>query len=78
VPVSDSGELLRLDRLVELDEGAGPVWWVLDYKLHHAPQQQPAYLAQMQRYRRAVQALQPGARVRCAFISGAGEVLEVE
>jgi len=32
----------------------------------------------LQRYRRAVQALQAGATVRCAFISGEGEVLEVE
>jgi len=78
VPISEAGELLRIDRLVELDEGGGPVWWVLDYKLSHAPQRQVAYREQLQRYRRAVQALQAGATVRCAFISGEGEVLEVE
>ncbi len=78
VPVSEAGELLRIDRLVEVDEASGPVWWVLDYKLSPAPQRQAAYRAQLQRYRRAVQALQPGATVRCAFISGEGAVLEVE
>jgi ATP-dependent helicase/nuclease subunit A len=78
VPVSEAGELLRIDRLVKLDEGGAPVWWVLDYKLQHAPQQIEAYRAQLQRYRRAVQALQAGAVVRSAFISGEGAVLEVE
>jgi ATP-dependent helicase/nuclease subunit A len=78
VPVSEAGELLRIDRLVELDEANGPVWWVLDYKLQHAPQQIDSYRAQLQRYRRAVQTLQPGAAVRCAFISGEGAVLEIE
>jgi ATP-dependent helicase/nuclease subunit A len=78
VPVSEAGELLRIDRLVELDDGGGPVWWVLDYKIQHAPQQIDTYRAQLQRYRRAVQLLQPGAAVRCAFISGEGAVLEIE
>ena len=33
VSLSDGGEVLRIDRLVLVDEGDGPVWWVLDYKL---------------------------------------------
>ena len=78
VPVSDAGELLRIDRLVELDEAGDSVWWVLDYKLQHAPQWLETYREQLQRYRRAVQRLQPGATVRCAFISGEGAVLEIE
>jgi ATP-dependent helicase/nuclease subunit A len=78
VPVSEAGELLRIDRLVELDEGGGPVWWVLDYKLQHAPQQIDTYRAQLQRYRRAVQAAQPGAVVRCALIGGDGALREIE
>ena len=78
MPVSDAGELLRIDRLVELDEAGGSVWWVLDYKLQHAPQWLETYREQLQRYRRAVQRLQPGATVRCAFISGEGAVLEIE
>jgi len=33
--------------------------------------------AELMRYRRAVQALQPDDKVRCAFITGAGEVVEM-
>ena len=77
VPVSDAGEVLRIDRLVDLDEAGQHCWWVLDYKLQHAPDSLPAYRDQLQRYRRAVQALQPAQPVRCAFITGAGELIEI-
>ena len=77
VPISDAGELLRIDRLVQLDVPGGPVWWVLDYKLQHAPQQLEAYRAQLLRYRDAVRRAQPGDDVRCAFITGAGGVVEI-
>jgi ATP-dependent helicase/nuclease subunit A len=77
VPVSEAGEVLRIDRLVAREVGGQREWWVLDYKLDHAPQQQPEYLAQMARYRQAVALLQPGEAVRCALVSGAGEVIEV-
>jgi ATP-dependent helicase/nuclease subunit A len=69
--------MLRIDRLVQLDEGNGLAWWVLDYKLQHAPQALPAYRAQLLRYRDAVRRLQPGDTVRCAFITGTGELVEV-
>ena len=78
VPVAEGGEMLRIDRLVELDEAGERTWWVLDYKLRHAPQALAEYRQQMLRYRAAVSVLQPGARVRCAFITGAGEVVEVK
>jgi len=74
VPVSVGAELLRIDRLVQLDDA----WWVLDYKLSHAPQALAGYRDQLARYREAVRALQPGALVRCAFITGAGELVEVD
>ena len=87
VAVADAGELLRIDRLVLLDDAqadaadaaphAAATWWVLDYKLQHAPQALAANRAQLARYRRLVQALQPGERVRAAFISGAGELVEL-
>ena len=77
VSVSDGAELLRLDRLVALDEAAGRVWWVLDYKLHSAPHTEPANRIQLLRYRDVVRRLQPADRVRCAFISGSGEVIEL-
>lgn len=77
VPVSDAGDLLRIDRLVRLDDPGGPVWWVLDYKLQHAPQQLEAYRAQLLRYRDAVRRAQPRDEVRCAFITGAGRIVEI-
>jgi ATP-dependent helicase/nuclease subunit A len=82
VPVSSQGESLRIDRLVALrdpDTDAGPApttWWVLDYKLHAAPAEWPAYRAQLTRYIAAVQALQPDDAVRGAFITGTGAVVE--
>ena len=79
VPAGEGGEALRIDRLVLIDaDDGGPQWWVLDYKLQHTPEQLPAYRAQMLRYRSAVQRAQPGAVVRCAFVTGAGAVIEVD
>jgi len=73
VPVNLGTELLRIDRLVQLDDA----WWVLDYKLSHTPQALAEYRAQLRRYRDVVRGLQPGAVVRCAFITGRGELVEV-
>ncbi|MBC7954645.1 MAG: UvrD-helicase domain-containing protein [Cytophagales bacterium] len=77
VPVADAGELLRIDRLVQIEAQGERVWWVLDYKLALQPQAQAEYHAQMQRYRQAVMALQPGEPVRCALINGQGHVIEI-
>jgi len=77
VPLSWNGHDMRLDRLVARREGAGPrTWWVLDYKLHPAPQRNPEYIQQLWRYREAVMALQPGEPVRCAFITGQGRLID--
>jgi hypothetical protein len=46
--------------------------------LSQSPQQLASYRDQLLRYRRAVLRLQPGADVRCAFITGAGAVFELE
>ena len=75
--IGDEGEVLRIDRLAHVDEAGGPVWWVLDYKLSHAPEALDAYRAQLLRYRAAVARAQPGEIVRCAFITGEGRVVEV-
>lgn len=77
VPVVDEGELLRIDRLVHLEDEAGAAWWVLDYKLASHPEEELRYHEQMRRYRRAVMALQPGELVRCALINGQGNVIEI-
>ncbi len=76
---ADGVQVLRIDRLVavrspELAADA-KVWWVLDYKLHAAPHTVPEHCEQLLRYRDAVQRLQSGDAVRCAFINGAGAVL---
>jgi ATP-dependent helicase/nuclease subunit A len=78
VAVVEGGDVLRIDRLVALDEDGAWAWWVLDYKLRHAPEQLAEYRAQLLRYGRAVRALQPGASVRCAFVTGEGIVIEID
>ena len=71
-----SGALVRLDRLVRrADTGE---WWVLDYKSAAQPQRQQALRAQLHTYRQAVQALEPGSVVRAAFLTGQGELEELE
>ncbi|WP_428425209.1 UvrD-helicase domain-containing protein [Methylibium sp.] len=77
VAIAWRGAALRIDRLVALRTPGGPEWWVLDYKLQHAPQAIEAYREQLAGYRDAVQALQPGEAVRAAFITGAGAVIEL-
>ena len=77
VAVSHAGEFLRIDRLVRLDEGGTSAWWVLDYKLRHDPEQLDSYRHQLLRYRDAVAAAEPGAVVRCAFVTGDGRVVEI-
>ncbi len=78
VPISWQGQDMRLDRLVCRHAGSGqaPIWWVLDYKLHPAPQNNPEYLQQLRRYREAVLMLQPGEPVRTAFITGHGRLVD--
>jgi ATP-dependent helicase/nuclease subunit A len=78
VPAGDGDELLRIDRLVCLQEAQGPVWWVLDYKLAHARVSAEDHRAQLLRYRAAVQRAQPGDAVRCAVVTGSGEVVELD
>ncbi|MBT9506552.1 exodeoxyribonuclease V subunit beta [Rhodoferax sp.] len=70
------GETLRLDRLVQRKDAAhAGQWWVLDYKSAHAPQEQPALIAQLSSYRAAVQTIYPGAVVKAAFLTGRGTVV---
>ncbi len=77
VSISDAGEVLRIDRLALVDDADGPAWWVLDYKLSHAPEELDEYRAQLLRYRAAVARAQPGEVVRCAFVTGDGRLVEV-
>ncbi len=77
VSLVHDGELLRIDRLVALDDEHGRrTWWVLDYKLDATPERVAAYREQLARYRAAVAAAQPGDAVRSAFVTAAGRVVE--
>jgi ATP-dependent helicase/nuclease subunit A len=81
VPLASAvGEPWRADRIVRFDDGAGSsTWWLLDVKLHTAPQTRPEYVDQLRRYRDALCALlAPQDVVRCAFITGDGTVIEPE
>ena len=76
VTLVHEGAQLRIDRLVRhRDTG---IWWVLDYKSTAHPERDPALIAQMQRYRVAVQNANPGATVRAAFLTGQGELVSLE
>lgn len=77
LPLLWQGAWLRLDRLVAFDTPQGREWWVLDHKLHPAPQTQTVLREQLARYRDAVRALQPGERVRAAFITAEGRAVEL-
>nr|WP_259372031.1 3'-5' exonuclease [Caldimonas mangrovi] len=80
VPMAHAGQVLRIDRLVQLAGERGSLWWVLDYKLDHAPHELAAYREQLARYREAVRqavaGAEPQAQVRAAFVTGRGEVIE--
>ena len=77
-PLRHGGQTLRLDRLVRCHQPADRAgWWVLDYKSAAEPERQPALLAQLQRYREAVQRQSPGERVRAAFLAGDGRMVLV-
>jgi ATP-dependent helicase/nuclease subunit A len=74
-PLLVGGRTLRLDRLVRQRESGQ--WWVLDYKSSAQPERQPALCAQLQAYQAAVARTQPTARVRAAFLTPLGALIEL-
>ena len=70
--VNASGELKRIDRLVEFDDEV----WVLDYKLGES-EDAAHYRAQMQEYRTAMQTVYAGKQVRCALVFADGVLSEI-
>ncbi len=74
VELAHEGQLMRLDRLVR---HAQTGWWVLDYKSAARPEQQAELVAQLQAYRRAVQAWQGTNQVRAAFLTAEGRLVEL-
>ncbi|OUM02859.1 UvrD-helicase domain-containing protein [Variovorax sp. JS1663] len=76
VTLVHGGEVLRIDRLVQ--HRASGVWWVLDYKSAGRPERDDTLIAQLQRYCEAVRQAHPGATVRAAFLTGQGQLVDVE
>jgi ATP-dependent helicase/nuclease subunit A len=76
VPVRGAdGQVLRIDRLVQMRDivrEPDSVWWVLDYKLSGDPLHNPEMREQLRSYCDAVRLMEPGARVRGAFITQTG------
>jgi ATP-dependent helicase/nuclease subunit A len=70
--VNASGELKRIDRLVEF----GDEVWVLDYKLGES-EDAARYRAQMQEYRTAMQTVYTGKKVHCALVFADGVLSEI-
>lgn len=68
-------QILRIDRLVK--HTATQTWWVLDYKSNAAPQQVAELTAQLTQYKEAVQAANPQAAVKAAFITAQGKLIEI-
>lgn len=75
VTLTHGGAVLRIDRLVRR---RGEGWWVLDYKSAGHPERDDSLIAQLQRYRDAVREAYPGDTVRAAFLTGQGELVELE
>ncbi len=75
VPLHLDGALLRIDRLVRV-RGEGD-WWVFDYKSAAQPEADAGLRAQLARYRDAVVAQYPGARVHAGFLTGQGRLVRL-
>ena len=75
VALIDQGLLLRIDRLVQIKSSQD--WWVFDYKSNAAPHEAPELVAQLSRYRDAVQAIYPDGVVKAAFLTGQGKLIAI-
>ncbi|MBC7919099.1 MAG: PD-(D/E)XK nuclease family protein, partial [Rhodoferax sp.] len=75
VGIAWRGKPMRMDRLVQ--RRSTGEWWVLDYKSAAQPLLQPELRTQLQIYRDAVAAAQPGQVVRAAFLTAQGAMMEM-
>ncbi|MFZ2328663.1 MAG: PD-(D/E)XK nuclease family protein, partial [Rhodoferax sp.] len=80
VGVVHRGRVLRMDRLVlrRGEDGTLGQWWVLDYKSTGQPHLQPLLRDQLLSYRAAVEQAHPGHRVRAAFLTASGTLIEID
>ncbi len=75
VELMHQGQLLRMDRLIK--HASSQTWWVLDYKTSSAPQRNTEFKAQLAQYLQAVQQTYPLQRVKAAFITAQGVLIEM-
>ena len=79
VELTYNNRSLRMDRLVRrIAPPALAGWWVLDYKSAATPESQPALVAQLRKYRSALQAAYPGEPIYAAFLTGDGGQIMVD
>jgi ATP-dependent helicase/nuclease subunit A len=71
--VAADGELLRVDRLVELDDAL----WIVDFKWRVTDAERGPYEAQVRRYADVLRAIRPDKPVRLGLVTAEGELLEV-
>lgn len=83
VEVFFNGENLRIDRLVACRNSGNTsleesTWWVLDYKSSDHPHKSQELCGQLLKYRLAVQSLYPKAKIRAAFLTSIGSLIELK
>ena len=71
--VSDNGELLRVDRLVERDDAV----WIIDFKWQVTDAERSAYEVQVRRYANVLRSLRSDRTLRIGLVTAAGELIEV-
>jgi ATP-dependent helicase/nuclease subunit A len=72
--LAESGELLRVDRLVERDGAL----WIIDFKWRVTPADLPAYEAQLRRYAGTLRAIRPDVPLRAVLVTSAAEMVPLE
>jgi ATP-dependent helicase/nuclease subunit A len=70
--VADDGELLRVDRLAEIDGAL----WVIDFKWRMTDQERPQYEAQVRRYAEVLRSIH-GREVRMGIVTATAVLTEV-
>ncbi|HTT13612.1 MAG TPA: UvrD-helicase domain-containing protein [Burkholderiaceae bacterium] len=72
--IDEDGALLRLDRLVDVDDA----WWVIDFKWRVTAAERSSYTRQVERYCRIVRSIHPNRSVRGVLIVADGELIEID
>jgi ATP-dependent helicase/nuclease subunit A len=71
--VAENGDLLRIDRLVELDDAL----WILDFKWRLTAEERPRYEAQVRRYAEVLRTIRGDRPVRMGLLSAEAELTEI-